>query len=135
MSDHAPVPLQGEVLTHEALVPRDWPRICIVGPLPPPSGGMANQCAQLIKLLTQEGARVELVRTNAPYRPAWVERVRLLRALFRLVPYVLALRLAILRADVVHVLANSGWSWYLLAWPALLLCRWSGVGAIVNYRA
>ena len=95
---------------------------------------MANQCAQLIMLLTQEGARVELVRTNAPYRPAWAEHVRLLRALARLVPYVFALRRAIARADAVHVLANSGWSWYLFAWPALLLCRWSGVGAIVNYR-
>ena len=46
------------------------PRICIVGPLPPPSGGMANQCEQLVRLLKRDGIQVELVRNNAPYSPA-----------------------------------------------------------------
>ena len=32
----------------------------LVGPLPPPSGGMANQTQQLAKLLTKEGLTVEL---------------------------------------------------------------------------
>ena len=45
-------------------------RIGLVGPLPPPSGGMANQTLQLSKLLADEGLTVELVQTNAPYRPA-----------------------------------------------------------------
>lgn len=40
-------------------------RICVVGPLPPPSGGMANQCEQLARLLCAEGLEVELVRNNA----------------------------------------------------------------------
>jgi glycosyltransferase involved in cell wall biosynthesis len=111
-----------------------WPRVCVVGPLPPPSGGMANQCEQLLRLLRAEGAPVEHVRTNAPYRPAWIGRVPMLRAGFRLVPYLWTLWRAIGRADVVHVMANSGWAWHLLAAPALRIARWRSVPAIVNYR-
>lgn len=111
-----------------------WPRVCLVGPLPPPSGGMANQCEQLLRLLRQEGVQAELVRTNEGYRPAWITRVPFLRAVFRLLPYLIALWRAAGRADVVHVFANSGWSWYLFAAPALWIGRVRGVPVIVNYR-
>jgi glycosyltransferase involved in cell wall biosynthesis len=111
-----------------------WPRVCIVGPLPPPSGGMANQCEQLLRLLREDGACVALVRTNAPYRPAWVGKVPVLRAGLRLLPYGWALWRSIGRADVVHVFANSGWAWHLFAYPALLVGRLRGVPVIVNYR-
>ena len=111
-----------------------WPTVCLVGPLPPPSGGMANQCEQLLRLLGLEGATVIQVRTNAPYRPMWVGRLPMLRALFRLLPYLAALWSGIGRAQVVHVFANSGWAWHLLAWPAVVVARWRGVPLIVNYR-
>jgi glycosyltransferase involved in cell wall biosynthesis len=110
------------------------PRLCVVGPLPPPPGGMANQCEQLVRLLRQEGLDVQLVRTNAPYRPAWAGRLPVLRALFRLVPYLMRLWVAIGRAEVVHVLANSGWAWHLCAAPAIWIARWRGTPVIVNYR-
>ncbi|MBL8342367.1 MAG: glycosyltransferase family 4 protein [Rubrivivax sp.] len=113
---------------------RGWPRICVVGPLPPPSGGMANQCEQLVRLLRADGARVALVRTNPPYRPAWVGRVPMLRAVFRLAPYLASLWRTVGQADVVHVFANSGWAWHLFAGPALLVGRLRGVPVIVNYR-
>lgn len=111
-----------------------WPAICLVGPLPPPSGGMANQCEQLLRLLRQEGAVVTQVRTNAPYRPAWAGRVPMLRALFRLLPYLASLWSGIGRSHVVHVFANSGWAWHLLAWPAVVVARLRRVPLIVNYR-
>ena len=63
------------------------PRICIVGPLPPPSGGMANQCQQLVRLLSSDGINVELVQNNAPYRPSWTGKLPIVRAAFRLAPY------------------------------------------------
>lgn len=110
------------------------PKICIVGPLPPPSGGMANQCEQLTRLLRAEGLQVELVRTNEPYRPALIGAVPGLRALFRFVPYAAGLWIAAGRANVVHVLANSGWAWHLFAAPALVVARMRGVPVIVNYR-
>ena len=46
-------------------------RIALVGPLPPPEGGMANQTRQLGELLQRDGAKVTLMPVNAPYRPRW----------------------------------------------------------------
>ena len=112
----------------------DWPRVCVVGPLPPPSGGMANQCEQLVRLLAADGASVDLVRSNAPYRPAWVGRIPMVRALFRLLPFVAQVWRSAGRVDLIHVLANSGWAWHLVAAPALLVARLRGTPAIVNYR-
>ncbi len=111
-----------------------WPAVCVVGPLPPPSGGMANQCEQLLRLLRADGVSVELVRTNPPYRPHWIGGVPLLRAGFRLLPYLLQLWRAIGRAAVVHVLANSGWAWHLFAVPAIVVARWRNTPVIINYR-
>ena len=111
-----------------------WPHLCIVGPLPPPSGGMANQCEQLQRLLREEGAQLTFVRTNAPYRPAWAGQVPGARAGVRLLPYLVALWRGIGSAQVVHIFANSGWAWHLLAAPALAIARLRGVPAIVNYR-
>jgi len=108
--------------------------IGLVGPVPPPSGGMAHQTEQLYRLLSGEGARVEWVPTNASYRPAWAARVRGLRAVFRLLPYVRDLAKAARGADLFHVMANSGWSWFLFAVPAILAGRLRGIPVVVNYR-
>ena len=111
-----------------------WPRICIVGPLPPPPGGMANQCEQLARLLAAEGAQVDLVRNNAPCRPAWIGHLPMLRALFRLLPFVVRVMRAAGRVDLVHVLANSGWAWHLLTTPVLFAAGLRGTPVIINYR-
>ena len=108
--------------------------IVLVGPLPPPSGGMANQTKQLARFLEREGARVRIVRTNAPYSPRVVGNVRGVRALFRLVPYVRELKRSLRDATLVHVMANSGWSWHLFAAPALWTARRFGVPVVLNYR-
>ncbi len=109
-------------------------RLTLVGPLPPPAGGMATQTAQLKRLLEGEGVQVELVQTNAPYWPTWFGRVPMVRALARLLPYLGALWRACGRAHVVHLMANSGWSWHLFAAPAIAIARLRGVPVLVNYR-
>ena len=109
-------------------------KIALVGPLPPPEGGMANQTRQLGELLQRDGAKVTMVQTNAAYRPRCIESIRGVRALFRLVPYVLTLWQVAGRVDVFHVMANSGWSWHLFVSPALWVARMRGVPAVVNYR-
>ncbi len=84
---------------------------------------MANQCEQLVRLLRAEGVEVELVR-NAPYWPAWVGRVPVLRALFRLLPYLVRACGALPDAPrSCTCLANSGWAWHLFAAPALWIGR------------
>lgn len=77
---------------------------------------------------------VELVRTNPPYWPEWVGSVPLLRAGFRMVPYLVRLWQAVGRAGVVHVLANSGWAWHLFAAPAIGIALLRDVAVIINYR-
>jgi len=109
-------------------------RIGLVGPLPPPAGGMANQTRQLAELLEREGASVTLVQTNAPYRPRFVASIRGLRGLFRFIPYVLRLWRVTGQVEIVHVMANSGWSWHLCAAPAIWIAYWRRVPAVVNYR-
>lgn len=115
-------------------MPPERPRIGLVGPLPPPMGGMANQTRQLADLLRAEGLEIEVVRTNAAYRPAWIGSLRGVRALFRLARYVVQLFRLCGRVDVCHVMANSGWSWHLFAAPAIWIARLRRVPVIVNYR-
>ena len=109
-------------------------RIGLIGPLPPPSGGMANQTIQLEKLLRAENLYVKMVQTNAPYKPAWIANVKIIRALFQLVDYIFRLRTAAKEVDLFHIMANSGWSWYLFAAPAIWIAYWYRIAAVVNYR-
>lgn len=109
-------------------------RVALVGPLPPPAGGMANQTEQLYRLLRTDACEVHVVRSNADYRPAWIGRIRGLRALVRLVPFVIGVWRAVADADVVHLMANSGWSWHLVAVPTIWIAWLRGVPVVVNYR-
>ncbi|HNV61077.1 MAG TPA: glycosyltransferase family 4 protein [Rhodoferax sp.] len=109
-------------------------RIGLIGPMPPPSGGMANQTRQLAELLAAAGATVTSVQVNAPYWPSWVAGLPLLRSVFRLCPYMAALWRAAGQVDIFHIMANSGWSWHLFATPAVWVARSRGVAVVVNYR-
>ncbi|MEO6065615.1 MAG: glycosyltransferase family 4 protein, partial [Lysobacterales bacterium] len=108
--------------------------VLLVGPLPPPSGGMANQTMQLASLLGREDCQVTVVRTNAPYRPRWVGNLRGVRALLRLLPYLWRLWRGARHADVAHIMANSGWAWHLFAAPAVWIAWASGLPVVLNYR-
>lgn len=92
------------------------------------------QTLQLARLLADEGLDVELVPTNAPYRPQWIESIRGLRALFRLLPYLWRVWRVAGRVDVIHLMANSGWSWQLFAAPVIWLAWLRKTPVIVNYR-
>lgn len=109
-------------------------RLALVGPFPPPAGGMANQTKQLEELLRSEGISVEVVRHNRPYAPACLGRLPWVRALGRLIPYMWDLWKAGERASIFHVMANSGWSWHLFAAPAIVIARLRKVAVVVNYR-
>jgi glycosyltransferase involved in cell wall biosynthesis len=95
---------------------------------------MANQTRQLARLLADAAMAVEIVQVNARYRPHWIGNVRGVRAVFRLVPYLLSLWRCAGRADLFHVMANSGWAWHLCAAPAVWIARLRGVPVVLNYR-
>ncbi|MTV36413.1 glycosyltransferase [Duganella radicis] len=109
-------------------------RIALIGPLPPPAGGIANQTLQLATLLREAGATVELVQVNPPWRPAWTAQIRGVRAALRLPPYLWQLWCAAGRAQLLHVMANSGWSWHLQAAPAIWVGWLRGKAVVLNYR-
>jgi len=109
-------------------------RVGLVGPLPPPSGGMANQTKQLAILLQQEGVAVTLIQVNAPYFPAWVGNIRGVRAIFRLIPYLIRLWRSARAVQLFHVMANSGWSWHLYAAPVIWIAWIRRKPVIINYR-
>jgi glycosyltransferase involved in cell wall biosynthesis len=112
----------------------DGLRVGLIGPLPPPAGGMAMQTEQLARLLRSAGADVDILQTNAPYRPSWVAKVRGLRALFRLLPYLWRVWRLAGNRDVLHLMANSGWSWHLFAAPVVWIASWRATPVVVNYR-
>lgn len=114
-------------------LPKDGLRIALVGPVPPPSGGMANQTLQLKKLLLDEGIAVEMIAVNRAHHP-WIEPLKGLRALLRLFPYLGHLWRACGKVDLIHIMANSGWSWHLFAAPAIWIAHLRKVPVIVNYR-
>jgi glycosyltransferase involved in cell wall biosynthesis len=95
---------------------------------------MANQTRQLAELLEGEGAVVTIVQVNQACRPRFVEKVRVLRALVRFIPYAARLWRVAGRTDLLHVMANSGWSWHLYAAPAICIARLRGTPSVVNYR-
>lgn len=108
--------------------------IGLIGPLPPPSGGMANQTRQLAELLQQEGIAVTLIQTNASYCPVWAGKIRGVRAIFRLFPYLMRIWLSAKNIRLFHVMANSGWSWHLYAAPVIWIAWLRRKPVIINYR-
>ena len=109
-------------------------RVGLIGPLPPPSGGMAVQAIQLADSLRNRGLDLVFLQTNTPYKPAFVEKLPLVRALFRLMPYLLQVWRLAGRVDVIHLMANSGWSWHLFSAPVLWLGWLRKTPVILNYH-
>jgi glycosyltransferase involved in cell wall biosynthesis len=95
---------------------------------------MANQTLELADLLGAEGIDVHVASTNAPYRPAWIAKVRGLRSVFRFVPFLAAVRRLAASVNVMHVMANSGWTWFLCAAPAINAATRRGVPVVVHYH-
>jgi glycosyltransferase involved in cell wall biosynthesis len=106
----------------------------LIGPLPPPFGGMANQANQLYRLLESEGINVIFVQTNADYPNQLIACLKGVRALFRLVPYFIKVWKLAGEAQLIHVLSNSGWSWQLFSAPVLWLGWLRNTPVIINYR-
>jgi len=109
-------------------------KVAIVGPIPPPNGGMAMQTKQLIRLLGDAGLDVNHIATNSPYQPAFIAHIPIVRALFRLCCYIVTLLTCLRKMSVIHLMANSGWSFYLFSMPVIYIASWYKVPLIMNYR-
>ena len=116
-----------------AEVPR---RILLVGPSPPPYGGMALQARLLERMLISDGCAVLFLPAN-PSLPDW------LGWLNRMPGVSTALRALLIwgrfwklarEVDVIHVLAASWVYFFLVVYPTVLLGRLRGSRIVVNYR-
>jgi glycosyltransferase involved in cell wall biosynthesis len=109
-------------------------KVTIVGPLAPPAGGMANQTKKLAEFLRSENVTVDVIRTNLDYKPDFIGKLPVIRALFRLVTYKLTLMKRLKNTDIIHIMANSGWSWHFFAAPAIMFGRFYNKPVVLNYR-
>src|SRR5215831_6049309 len=107
--------------------------LALVGPSPPPYGGMALQCLALRNHLSQENISAIIVSTNPGlyFGLATLKGIRTflqtliyLGRLFRIVP----------QASVVHILAASHFYFFARVAPAVLVARILGRRVILNYR-
>ncbi len=109
-------------------------QVILVGPLPPPAGGMSLQTAMFSQWLKNENILAQIIATNTMLYPSSLNKIKGIRAIFRLGVLCWQLIRALKSASMVHLMANSGWSWYFYAMPTLLISKWFKVPVIVNYR-
>tara|TARA_R110002110_G_scaffold415858_2_gene658595 strand:- start:33095 stop:34195 length:1101 start_codon:yes stop_codon:yes gene_type:complete len=109
-------------------------KVCIIGPVAPPNGGMALQGQLLKKLLQSDDIEVDYLAVNFPLKPKFLNHCRGLRAFLRLCVYIKYLWQATKTRPVLHILANSGWSWHLFSAPAIIIGQLRKCKVIINYR-
>lgn len=110
------------------------PAVCVVGELPPPTGGMAVQAERLGICLRAEGHRVVHVPANALPRDAWLRRVKGVRGIANLLMFLALLVTGVPRARVVHIFSNSYLSFWLFTVPPVLLGRLLGKRVVIHYH-
>ena len=114
------------------MAPKSGP-VLIVGPVPPPYGGMALQARALVERLRGDGVAAELLPTNPPV-PAPVGRVKGARTLVQSILFLARLTRALCRFRIVHLLAASRWYFVLRVAPTVLLGTLFRRRIIINYR-
>lgn len=108
--------------------------IALIGPKPPPNGGMALQALQLKLLLEQEGYHITYVSTNESLSFSWISNTQYIRAIVRFFFYCFSLMKVPKNCNVWHIFSNSGLSWFLFSLPAICIGRLRGNYIVVNYR-
>jgi len=107
--------------------------VAIIGPVPPPYGGMTLQGQALRDNLAREGIAVAIVPTNPRLRFG-LGKIGGVRTVLQTLIYLGQLVKIIPRVSVVHILAASYIYFFARVAPAVLISRAFGRRVIVNYR-
>jgi len=107
--------------------------VAIIGPVPPPYGGMALQARALRDNLLKEGISVALIPTNPPLLFG-LSKIRVIRTVLQTVIYLCRVVRIVPQVSVVHILAASYFYFFARVVPAVLISRFLGRRVIVNYR-
>jgi glycosyltransferase involved in cell wall biosynthesis len=107
--------------------------VAIIGPVPPPYGGMALQGQALAQRLSAEGISASVIPTN-PKVFAPLGKIKGIRTLAQGAVYLFRLFQSVPRVEVVHILAASYFYFFARVVPAILIGRLFGRRVILNYR-
>jgi len=107
--------------------------VAIVGPLPPPYGGMALQCLALRDNLSRENLSAVIVQTNPPLHFG-LATLKGIRTFLQTLVYFGRLLRIVPQVSVVHILAASYFYFFSRVAPAVLVARILGRRVILNYR-
>ena len=112
------------------------PRVWVVGPAPPPYGGMSVQAEKLYKGLLSEGITAELIPTNPspPRSLKMLGRIPIVRTILRETQYLFSLARISRNPGRVHHLSASYLFFFLHSAPLLILGKWLRWKVILNYR-
>jgi Glycosyltransferase len=110
-----------------------YPSVAIIGPVPPPLGGMALQGQALCDHLAREGIPVIFVPTNPPLLFG-LDNVKGIRTLLQTLIYLWRLVIGVQQVSVVHILSASYFYFFARVAPAVLISRLWGRRVILNYR-
>ena len=108
-------------------------RVLIVGPKPPPYGGMAIQAQALVARLRQDGADADFLATN-PEVFRWLGQLKGIRTVIQSLLYLTNLAGDLARSQVVHLLGASHWYFILRVIPTVVLAKLFRRRIILNYR-
>jgi glycosyltransferase involved in cell wall biosynthesis len=111
-------------------------RIGLIGPVPPPYGGMSVQTRKLEGLLNKEGLEVMTIPVNFmfPRGLRFIDKIKYIRAVVRLFFYLIVLMKTLRGVDLIHILSNSYLSFFLYSVPAVIIANLYSCKVVVNYR-
>ncbi len=113
-------------------------RVALVAASPRYVGGQSVQADLLIRHWQNDPAvEARFIPIDPPLpRPiSWIERIPVLRTLFRQPFYLDALWRGVEAADIVHVFSASYWSFLIATSPAWLIARLRGANVIIHYHS
>lgn len=123
-------------MKHTDATGSDLRRVLLVGPAPPPYGGMALQGQKLATLLRLDGFDLIFLASNLVF-PAGlraVDGVPALRTVVRFVLLCIRILAEVRKAHVIHVLAASWVYFFAAVCPAVVVGRLFRRRVVVNYR-
>lgn len=105
----------------------------IVGPFPPPVGGMAVQADLLARMLSKDGVAVRKIRTNRDLK-GFIASIPGLRTAFKFGRLNLHLVSFLPKTDVVHLFSGSRHAFFLESLPTIIICRLLRRRLVLNYH-
>jgi glycosyltransferase involved in cell wall biosynthesis len=131
-------PASQRLLSHGTVCRENRRKVTIVAPSLRYVGGQSVQAELLLRHWKDDPEVEERFIPIDPVLPAhlrWIERIPLLRTLFRQPFYLHSLWRGLADTDVAHIFSASYWSFLIAPAPALWIARLRGAKTIIHYHS